>query len=165
VRDLCGDKLAKCLRCAASRLGADLGKSFADRRFLQCLVDGAIESRDRFLGRAALDRKADPVLHDQGGKTGFDDCRNIRENRYTFGAGYGERAQLAGFDQIDHRQHGDEHERVGAVQQVADCLRKLGVRNVLRARARQQFELFADQMRRRAKAARRKRELVGLAFQ
>ena len=54
------------------------------------------------------------------------------------------RPKLVGFDQIDHRQHGDEHEGIGAVQEVADRLRELRVGNVLRPRAGLQFELLAD---------------------
>src|SRR5207247_1029852 len=90
---------------------------------------------------------------------------NIGQGRPALWAGYGKCAQLAGLDQIDHRQHGDEHEGVRPVQQVADGLGKLRIGNVLRASTGLQFELFADEVGGCAEAARGKRQLVGLALE
>ena len=68
------------------------------------------------------------------------------EHRDALRPGNRERPQLTGGDQIDHRQGCDEHELIGAIEQIADRLRELVVGHVGGAGSGLQLEHLANQM-------------------
>ena len=76
-----------------------------------------------------------------------------------------QRAQLAGLDELHHRQDGDELIGVDAADQIADRLRKLDIGHMRRLHAGLELEHLAEQMRGRAEAARRERVLARILFE
>src|SRR5262249_9410911 len=111
-----------------------------------------------------LNGKSDPILDHKIGESFLDDRRYVLERRHALGTSHSQRAQFARIDEIDHRQHGDEHVVVGAVEQIGDGLRELLIGNVRGAHSRLELKHFTDQMRRVPKPPEENVNWSGLLF-
>jgi hypothetical protein len=165
VRDLAAQQRAELLGRAATDVGPKLGERFADLFGLQRFIQRCIQTRGHGRRGSRFHQDAGPVFGHEIGVTRFDDGRHVFECLDALSAGDGQRAELAGIDELHHRQDRDELVRIHATDQVADRLRELDIGHVRHLYSGLELEELTDQVRGGAETAGRERVLSRVALQ
>ncbi len=113
------------------------------RGFASALLTALVQANDDLVRRSRLHQQAEPVLDDQVGETSLADRRHVFQDGQSRRPGDGERAQLAGGDQVDDGKRRDELKVVGSVEQIGDGPRQRVIRHMGGADAGLQLEHFS----------------------